>query len=98
MRTRNFMQVSWHARFLKAAVAYNLVVFIVFLAAYIAMDFSEHFESREPVTLRGKVYYAIMAHTAVGSNDITPKTDVARTVTAAHVSLAWMQLLLVFFN
>lgn len=83
-------------KFLKAAVVYNLIVMTLFFAVYLAMDFGKHFTSHDPVTTRGKLYFMLMNHTAIGSNDITPKTDTARTVMAMHVLAAWMQLFLVF--
>lgn len=93
---RNFLLTSWHARFLKTAIWYNVAVFAVFLIVYNFMDFSKHFTSDKPVTGRGKLYFAVMAHTSGGANDIMPATDLARLLTALHVTLAWMQLLLVF--
>lgn len=95
---RNFMMISWHAKFLKAAIVYNAVVFMTFFTAYSFMDFNEHFESATPVTSRGKLYFAVMTHAAGSANDIVPKTDVARVVQGLHVVLAWMQLLLVFLS
>lgn len=86
--------VTFH--FLKAAIAYNAAVFAVFLAVYLRLDFNAHFASNAPVTVRGKVYYALMTHTAAGCSDIMPSTDLARTVTSMHVLFAWMQLVLVF--
>ncbi len=88
----------WPVRFLKAAVAYNLVVMALFFVVYLFMDFSKHFSSSDPVTVRGKLYFMLMNHTAIGTNDITPKTDTARTVIAMHVLFAWMQLFLVFLD
>lgn len=87
----------WPVKFLKAAVAYNIVVMALFFFVYLSMDFSKHFTSNGPVTVRGKLYFMLMNHTAIGTNDITPKTDTARTIIALHVLLAWMQLFLVFF-
>lgn len=98
MRARNFLVFPAHTKFLRAAVVYNALVFVVFYVAYTFMDFSKHFSSDQPVSGRGKLYYAVMAHSSGGSNDIVPKTDVARLLTAAHVTLAWMQLLLVFLQ
>lgn len=87
--------VTIHAKVVKAAVAYNLTIFALFMSAYLAIDFSKHFTSATPVTARGKVYYAMMVHTTMGSNDIVPKTDLARAVTALHATLTWVQLLLI---
>lgn len=87
------------ARFVQAAVLYNIVLFTVFYGVYLSLDFSRHFTSDKPVTAQGKLYYAAMVHTAAGGpNDIVPKTDLARTITTAHVLLSWMQLLLVFLK
>ena len=96
-RKRLFL-MPWHTKFLKAALVYNLVVFLVFFFVYQAMRFEDHFDSSAPVTARGKLYFAVMAHTSGGSNDIVPKTDFARLVVAAHVTLAWLQILLVFLS
>lgn len=98
MLARNVLLISGHTKFIKAAVVYNALVFVVFYAMYALLDFSKHFTSDVPVTARGTLYYALMAHTSGGSNDIAPKTDLARMITAAHVTLAWMQLLLVFLS
>ena len=87
--------ITIHTRVVKAAVAYNTCLFCVFLAVYMALDFSKHFTSAQPVTARGKLYYALMVHTTMGSNDIVPKSDLARAVTALHATLTWAQLLLI---
>lgn len=94
MRTLGTM--GWHVEFLKAALWYNVAVLFLFMCIYFSLDFEKHFESKERVTPVGKVYVALLAHTAVGSGDIVPKTDLARGIMAVHVLLAWMQLLLVF--
>jgi hypothetical protein len=65
---------------------------------YMSMDFGRHFTCAQPVTPAGKVYFAMMTHASVGANDITPKTDAARTVVSLHALFAWLQLLLVFVN
>jgi hypothetical protein len=96
--TQAAMLAPWHARFLRNAVVYNLVVFGVFLALYLSIDFDTHWSSEKPVSRKGKLYFAVLTHTNCGSNDITPKTDLARMITAAHVTCAWMQVLLVFLR
>lgn len=93
-----FVKSMTRVRLLHAALAYNLVVFLVFFAIYLRLDFAKHFESKEPVTWQGKLYFTMMMHASVGSNDITPKTDTARVVTGLHVMFAWLQLLLVFWG
>lgn len=96
---------AMHFKFVTTAICYNVVLFAFFLAVYFAMDFSKHFTSTSfqnmppaPVTTSGKVYFALMTHTAMGSNDITPKTDFARKIVGMHALLAWMQVLLVFLR
>lgn len=96
LRTPNIMMLQLHAKFLKTAVMYNVVVFIVFTCAYFLLDFNTHFTSAHPVTTKGKLYFSVMNHTAVGANDIVPITDVARVVVGLQVLFAWMQVLLVF--
>ena len=81
---------------IKAALVYNVVVFAVFWAIYALMDFDVHFSSDRRVSVMGKVYYGVMTHTGVGCNEIAPKTDAARMVTATHATLSWMQLFIVF--
>lgn len=88
----------WHVKFLKAAIVYNLVVMALFFAIYYSIDFSKHFTSPAPVTLRGKLYFTMMVHTAAGANDIVPSTDFARTVITLHSLAAWMQVFLVFLT
>lgn len=95
---KTMLAAPFQVKFIKAALLYNVVVFSVFYWVYLKTDFSEHFTSDQPVTARGKLYYALMMHTAVGINDITPKTEHARTITSMHVSFAWLQLLLVFLT
>ena len=94
-----------HFKFVHASLCYNALLFAFFLCVYMTMDFSEHFsatsvlgEFQPPVTRTGKVYFALMTHTALGSNDITPKTDLARKVVGLHALLAWMQVLFVFLR
>lgn len=96
--SRNHALMVWHPRFIKAAVFYNLAVFAIFSTVYLSTDFSTHFTSESPVTTRGKLYYAVMAHAAGGCNDIVPKTDTARLITSLHVAMVWMQLLLAFLG
>ena len=99
MTTRNnFLLMSWHTKFLKTAVWYNAVVFSLFLLAYLLIDFEKHFKSDEPVSTKGKVYYAVMAHTSSGPDGIAPRTDFGRMLTSLHVTLAWMQLMIVFLS
>ena len=87
---------GWHLRFLKAVATYNADLLLVFFGVYSSMDFAHHFSSTAPVTSGGKLYFTIMTHAAVGSNDISPRTDLARGVMALHVTLAWSQILFVF--
>lgn len=98
VKQTNYALAGWHAKFLKNAVVYNAVVFLTFLAVYFAVDFGKHWASDKPVSIGGKLYFAVMAHTNGGSNDIVPKTDFARFVTSCHVIFAWMQILLVFLH
>lgn len=96
---RNFMLMQSHARFIKAAVVYNLVVFSIFMTIYAFMDFEKHFSTNTPpVTFTGKLYFAALCHTQGGANDIVAKTDMARAVQGAHVAMAWAQLLLAFLR
>lgn len=96
----------WHVKFAKAAVVYNIAVFLGFLMLYLSIDFGRHFEfagqrrrpTGGPESLRSVVYFALMTHTAIGCNDIVPRTDFARSVVSAHALLAWMQLLFVFLH
>jgi len=98
MKSSNLLLLSWHAKFLKTAVLYNAAIFFLFFVVYLLLDFKKHFTTDTPVTPKGKLYFAIMNHTAAGAGDITPKTDTARLITGAHVMLAWMQLVLVFLT
>lgn len=78
-------------------LALNAAVFAVFVTVYVLMDFDSHFEctNRErkaSMTISTKLYYAVMNHSAVGCGEIVPKTDFARILTSAHVTLAWVLL------
>ena len=88
--------MAWSARFLRTALVYNVAVLVLFWAVYTRVDFGKHYDSATPVTATGKAYHTIMTHISGGSNDIIPKTDVARTLQALHAALAWMQIMLVF--
>ena len=92
----HFLLSLAHREFAGKALMYNGIVFMIFLAVYMMLNFNKHFTSQEPVTTKGKVYYAVMTHSAVGSNDISPRTDTARIVTLIHVTLAWIQPFLLF--
>ena len=78
------------------ALIYNAIILAIFLVIYNVIDFNKHFTSDKPVSRQGKFYFGIMTHTAVGCNDIVPKTDVARVITSIHVILAWVQVFLLF--
>ncbi len=85
-----------HIQPVKAAIVYNSLVFLAFAAVYLTLDFRRHFDTQSRPTLASRLYFAIMNHTAIGCNDITPKTDFARKLVAAHSALAWFQVVLVF--
>ena len=91
--------IKVHPKLLRAALIYNAVVFAAFTIVYMLMDFDKHFDSSGlRVTWRGKLYYAALAHTAGGANDIVCKSDTARTVTALHATLAWIQMVIVLIT
>jgi hypothetical protein len=104
---RNLAVLTRNTRVIGAAVLYNALVFLVFLCIYSLMDFNGHFASdersddrsdeRSDVTARGKLYFAVMTHTGGNTNGIRPVTDAGRMLQALHVTLAWMQLVLVVF-
>lgn len=87
-----------HPHLVRAAVAYNVVVLVAFLAAYMCIDFGTHFACAAAPTASCKVYFALMIHTSIGSNDVVPRTDFARRLVAAHALLSWMQVLVVFLR
>ena len=96
--------ILWHVKFAKAAVAYNVAVLLGFVVMYTSIDFGRHFEfvnkrsTTMPPSMRSIVYFALMTHTAIGCNDIVPRTDFARAVVGAHALMAWMQVLIVFLH
>lgn len=94
---RNVQMLRQSTRLIKAAVSYNLVVFLVFYAVYSLIDFDKHYQTGESLTGRGKLYFAVMTHTGANTDGMSPKTDVGRMLQAMHVALAWMQLVLVVF-
>lgn len=73
----------------------NVLLLAAAVLMYELVDFDAHFSSSSsrPVYTGGKVYYALMCHTAVGCNDIVPKTDRGRLLTSVHVTLAWATVL-----
>ena len=95
----------WHVSVVKTALWYNVVLLAAFLLLYFLIDFEHHFDfkrapggGRHNLSPSGKVYFALMTHTGVGSNDIVPRTDFARRAMSAHALLAWMQILVVFLH
>ena len=74
---------------------WNVVLLAAAVLVYELMNFDAHFSSTDsrPVSTGGKVYYALMCQTAVGCNDIVPKTDRGRFLTGVHVTLAWATVL-----
>lgn len=99
MKAAVMQSPSFRFHFLGSLMAYNLVVFAIFLPIYFAMDFSKHFTVAEgTVSLTGKLYFALVTHTNAMSGDIIPKTDTARRVMAAHIGLTWLQLLFLFLD
>lgn len=94
----NLMMLPAHTKFVRTAVMYNLVIFTIFLLTYSLMDFTKHFKCNQPVTAHTKLYFAIITHSNGGPSDITPITDTGRLVMGLHVTLAWMQLVLVFLS
>ncbi len=96
------MLLLWHIKFAKAAVVYNIAVFLAFVMLYLSIDFGRHFEfvggpGGEQPSARSIVYFALMTHTAIGCSDIVPRTDFARGAVSAHALLAWMQVVLFVF-
>jgi hypothetical protein len=88
---------QWHVKLIHSLVLYNVVTLLVFLGIYLSIDFNRHFESTTPpASAIGKLYFAIMVQTGVGSNDIAPKTDLARLVVSLHAVVTWSQLALAF--
>ena len=89
---------AFRFHFLGGLLAYNLAVFALFLPIYLFVDFDKHFASDKPVTLTGKMYFALVTHSNAMSGDIIPKTDLARGIMAAHILLTWLQILFLFFD
>jgi hypothetical protein len=85
-------------RFLGNLLIFNLVIFSIFLPVYLLIDFNKHFASDKPVSVTGKIYFALVTHSNAMSGDIVPKTDVARSIMAAHIMLTWAQLLFLFIE
>lgn len=83
--------------FLYLAALYNLVVFLVFFAVYMLLDFRTHFRTDADVSTTGKLYFALMLH-ATGNTDVSPKTRTARAFVALHVLATYAQLMLVFLG
>lgn len=92
------MKSVFRFHFIGSLLMYNLVVFAVFLPVYLLIDFDANFASDKPVTLAGKIYFALVTHSNAMSGDIIPKTDLARQIMAAHIMLTWAQLLFLFLE
>lgn len=83
---------------LRIVLLYNLVVYLCFLAVYFSIDFSKHFSSAQPISWRGRVYFATLTHAVGGPNGTVPITDTGRMIMALHVTLAWLHLVFVFLH
>ena len=85
----------WWSSSLTRLAVWNVVLLAAAVLTYELMNFDAHFTSGDsrPVSTGGKVYYALMCQTAVGCNDIVPKTDHGRLITGVHVTLAWATVL-----
>lgn len=74
-------------------VGANLVIYILFTMLYFSMGMEEHFvynnTSIKRSPLLDTIYFSAIAHTTTGFGDITPKTDLAKALTALHVLSAW---------
>jgi len=85
----------WWSSSLGRLAFWNVLLLAAAVLTYELMNFDAHFASGDsrPVSVGGKVYYALMCQTAVGCNDIVPKTDHGRMITSVHVTLAWATVL-----
>lgn len=77
------------------ALAYNAIIFFIFFIVYASIDFATHFTlpwGADMPHARTIGYFTMMTHAAVGTSDIEPKTEMARTLVTLHVFLAWMSV------
>lgn len=67
----------------------HTVNLLVFSLVYRSMDFEKHFTINGPVSTTAPPYYAVTVSSSTGFGDITPKTNLAKTVTTIHTILSW---------
>ena len=71
----------------------HVLLFLVFLAIYMSVDFPTHFVSTQPVeaplTVASPLYFTVATHTLLGDNSAVPRTTEAKCVVAAHAAFAW---------
>lgn len=92
------LAAPWRFKFLGSLLAYNAVVFVVFLVVYLLIDFDKHFGSEKKATFADKLYFCLMTHSNAMAGDFVPRTAVARRVMSLHILFTWMQLLIVFYT
>lgn len=92
------LAAPWRFKFLGSLLVYNVVVFVVFLAVYLLIDFDTHFGSEKKATFADKLYFCMMTHSNAMAGDFVPRTAVARRVLSLHILFTWLQLLFVFYT
>jgi len=81
-------------RFLERLVQYHMVLFLVFCALYkFAIDFKKHFTAVDN-SISTVSYFALLTQTSVMAGEITPRTQLGRSLLATHVFLSWMIIVL----
>lgn len=81
--------------FLQTLMAYHLVLYVIFLCIYYAIDFNKHFrvEGNIPASISIVSYFTLLTQTTV-MTEITPQTPLARSLVSTHIFLSWFIVIL----
>lgn len=72
-------------------VPVNIVIFVAIFLVYKAIDFTKHFNAPNG-DAKTIVYFCMQTHTSMGFGDITPKTQLGRTLAMLHLAAVWFAL------
>lgn len=80
--------------FLENLMLYHMVLFLTFVSIYRIIDFEKHFTVKSRPSISHIAYFTLLTQTTVMAGEITPKTQLGRSLMATHVFLSWMVVIL----